>query len=89
VFPAGTKTSKGATAPALAGAATFSARITSRVLLRSALVKIKPTFPGVRQILQATAFISKTVHTFDVRKKALIFGEVRDESLDCSSDLSF
>lgn len=45
VFPAGTKTSAGAMAPALAGAATFSARMTSRVLLRSALVKMKPTLP--------------------------------------------
>lgn len=46
VLPAGTNTSNGATAPALAGAATFSARITSRALLRSALVKMKPTLPG-------------------------------------------
>ena len=45
MFPAGTNTSAGATAPALAGAATFSARMTSRVLLRSALVKMKPTLP--------------------------------------------
>lgn len=45
VFPAGTYTSAGATAPALAGAATFSARMTSRVLLRSALVKMNPTLP--------------------------------------------
>lgn len=46
VFPAGTNTSRGATAPALAGAATFSARMTSRVLLRSALVNMNPTLPS-------------------------------------------
>lgn len=45
MLPAGTNTSNGATAPALAGAATFSARITSRALLRSAFVKMKPTLP--------------------------------------------
>ncbi len=45
VLPAGMKTSRGATAPALAGAATLFARIFDRVSLRSPLVKINPTLP--------------------------------------------
>lgn len=45
VFPFGTNTSRGAIAPALAGAATLFARIRSRTSVSSSLVKTKPTLP--------------------------------------------
>jgi hypothetical protein len=44
-LPAGTYTSMGATAPARAGARTLFSRILSRIVLRSPLVKTKPTLP--------------------------------------------
>merc|ERR550539_1935468 len=45
VFWAGTMTSKGARAPALAGALTLLAKSMSLMLTKSSLVKTKPTFP--------------------------------------------
>ncbi|KAH3680362.1 hypothetical protein WICPIJ_008321 [Wickerhamomyces pijperi] len=45
VLMAGTQTSSGATAPALAGAATLLAKMTSLMSFKSALVKMKPTLP--------------------------------------------
>lgn len=88
VLPAGTKTSAGAIAPARAGAATFSARITSRVCLRSALVKMKPTLPGKMVSIQTNLTeIRVEDHTFDMRKETLILGEVADETFDGSSNL--
>ena len=60
--------------------------MTSRVLLRSAFVKIKPTLPELRQIEANESTVNS--HAFNVRKQTIIFGEVGDKALDGSSDLS-
>lgn len=58
VFPAGTHTSAGATAPARAGAATRLARIWSRMSLSSPLVKTKPTLPLTKGRIRSYSGVS-------------------------------